>query len=99
MQKKNMGKNLLLLDKGRRGGAQCTLDPTLSMQSLPLKVGRKWFNLRWGSTMAQNDRAGEYINFKWAHFCLDSDSSDSDSYSDSDIDGDSYIGWLWFNLW
>ena len=49
--------------------------------------------------MAYNDRAGEYIHFKKAHFCLDSDSTGSDSYSDSDSDGDNYIGWLLFNLW
>ena len=55
------------------------------------------FNLRLGSMMAQKDRAGEYINFTSAQFCLNSDSSDSDSYSDSD--GDSYSGWLWLNLW
>ena len=49
--------------------------------------------------MAQNDRAGEYINFKLAQFCLDGDSIDSDSYSDSDSDCESYSGWLWLNLW
>ena len=38
--------------------------------------------------MAQNDRAGEYFNFKPANVCLDSDSSDSDSYSDSECDSD-----------
>ena len=50
--------------------------------------------------MAQNDRAGEYINSKWAKFCLYSYSSDSDSdsYNECDSDGDSYSGWLWFNL-
>ena len=49
--------------------------------------------------MAQNDRAAEYVNFKQANFCPDSDSSDIDSYSDTDSDGDSYSGWLCFNLW
>ena len=67
------------------------------MQSLPMKVVWKWFNLQLGSIMAQNVRAGEYINFTSGQFCLKSDSSDSDSYSDSD--GDSYDSWLWFNLW
>ena len=42
--------------------------------------------------MAQNNWAGEYINFTSAQFCINSDSSDSDSYSDSDSDGDSYSG-------
>ena len=41
--------------------------------------------------MVQNDRAGEYNNFK-ADFCPDSDSSDNDSYSYSDSDGDSSSG-------
>ena len=49
--------------------------------------------------IAQNNRAGEYINFSKANFPPDSDSSDSDSYSYSDSAGDSYIGQLWFNLW
>ena len=40
--------------------------------------------------MAQNDWAGEYINFTSAQFCINSDSSDSDSYSASD--GDSQSG-------
>ena len=48
--------------------------------------------------MAQNNRAGGYINFLKADFFPDSDSSDSDSYSYSDSVGDSYIGRLWFNL-
>ena len=74
--------------------AYCKI-PTLSIQSLPLKVVWKWFNLQLGSMMAQNNRVGEYILFTSAQFCLNSDSSDSDSYSD----GDSYSGWLWFNLW
>ena len=47
--------------------------------------------------MAQNDQAGEYINSKKAHFCLDNDSSESHCYSDSN--GDSNSGWLRFNLW
>ena len=39
--------------------------------------------------MAQNDWAGEYINIRYAGFCLESDnsnSSDSDSDSDSECD-------------
>ena len=55
------------------------------------------FNLWLGFVIAQNDRAGENINFKYANLCPDRDSSDSNSYSDSD--GKSYNGWLWFHLW
>ena len=50
-----------------------------------LKVVYLWL----GYMMAENDRAGDYINFKKTYFCLYSDSSDSDSYSYSDSDGES----------
>ena len=56
------------------------------------------FNLWLGFVVAQKDLACEYINFKYKEFCLDSDNSSSDSYSDGDSDGESYSGWMGFNL-
>ena len=49
--------------------------------------------------MAQNYQAGENNNLIKAYFCPNSGSSDIDSYSVSDSDGDSYSGWMWFDLW
>ena len=42
------------------------------------------FHLRFSFTMAQNYRAGEYINVKYVVFSPNSDSSDNESDSDSD---------------
>ena len=47
------------------------------------------FHLRFGFMMAQNDRAGEYINLRYSVFFLASDTSDSDSESNSGSDSDS----------